>query len=33
MGERPHTRIDMGEVRALQTDPARLMHQPRRVGL
>ena len=27
MGERPHTRIDMGEVRALQTDPARLMHQ------
>ena len=27
MGERPHTRIDMAEVRALQTDPARLMHQ------
>lgn len=27
MGERPHTRIDMNEVRALQTDPARLIHQ------
>jgi hypothetical protein len=27
MGERPHTRIDMAEVRALRTDPARLMHQ------
>lgn len=27
MGERPHTRIDMAEVRALQTDPARLIHQ------
>lgn len=27
MGRRPHTRIDMTEVRALQTDPARLMHQ------
>lgn len=27
MGERPYTRIDMNEVRALQTDPARLIHQ------
>jgi len=27
MGERPHARIDMNEVRALRTDPARLMHQ------
>lgn len=27
MGERPHTRIDMTEVRALQTDAARLIHQ------
>lgn len=27
MGERPYTRISMAEVRALQTDPARLMHQ------
>lgn len=27
MGDRRHTRIDMGEVRALQTDPARLIHQ------
>ena len=27
MGERPHSRINMAEVRALQTDPARLMHQ------
>ena len=27
MGERPHTRLDMTEVRALQTDPARLIHQ------
>ena len=27
MGERPHSRINMVEVRALQTDPARLMHQ------
>ena len=27
VGQRPHTRIDMAEVRALQTDPARLIHQ------
>lgn len=27
MGERPYTRINMAEVRTLQTDPARLMHQ------
>lgn len=27
MGERPHTRIEMSEVRALSTDPARLIHQ------
>lgn len=27
MGERPHTRLDMAEVRALQTDPARLIYQ------
>jgi hypothetical protein len=27
LGHRPHARIDMGEVRALQTDPARLIHQ------
>lgn len=27
MGERPHSRISMAEVRALQTDPARLIHQ------
>lgn len=27
VGDRRHTRIDMGEVRALQTDPARLIHQ------
>jgi hypothetical protein len=27
MGERPHTRINMDEVRALRTDQARLMHQ------
>lgn len=27
MGERPHTRLDMTEVRALQTDSARLIHQ------
>lgn len=27
MGERPHARLEMAEVRALQTDPARLMHQ------
>lgn len=27
LGDRPHTRIDMDEVRELQTDPARLMHQ------
>jgi hypothetical protein len=27
MGERPHTSIDMAEVRVLRTDPARLMHQ------
>ena len=27
MGERPHARIDMNEVRALRTDPARLIHQ------
>ncbi|GAA3721830.1 hypothetical protein GCM10022421_33030 [Oceanisphaera sediminis] len=27
MGERPHTRIDLTEVRALNTDPARLIHQ------
>ena len=27
MGERPHTRINMAEVRALRTDPARLIHQ------
>ncbi|WP_444978977.1 replication protein C, IncQ-type [Aeromonas caviae] len=33
MGGAQHVRIDMDEVRALQTDPARLMHQPRRVGL
>lgn len=27
LGRRPYTRIDMAEARALQTDPARLMHQ------
>ena len=27
LGCRPHTRIVMAEVRSLQTDPARLMHQ------
>ncbi len=27
LGRRPYTRIDMDEVRALQTDPARLLHQ------
>jgi hypothetical protein len=27
VGKRSHTRIDLAEVRALQTDPARLMHQ------
>ena len=27
IGARPHTRIEMAEVRALQTDPARLIHQ------
>lgn len=27
MGERQHSRIDMQEVRALKTDPARLIHQ------
>jgi Replication protein C (RepC) len=27
LGRRPHARIEMGEVRALKTDPARLMHQ------
>ena len=27
MGERPHTRIEMAEVRALSTDPACLIHQ------
>jgi hypothetical protein len=27
MGERPHTRINMAEVRALKTDQARLIHQ------
>ncbi|MGY4823950.1 replication protein C, IncQ-type [Stutzerimonas chloritidismutans] len=27
MGERPYTRIDMNEVRALHTGPARLIHQ------
>lgn len=27
LGRRPHVRISMDEVRALQTDPARLMHQ------
>lgn len=27
MGEHPHVRINMNEVRALQTDPARLIHQ------
>ena len=27
MGERPHTRLDMTEIRTLQTDPARLIHQ------
>lgn len=27
LGHRPYARIDMAEVRVLQTDPARLMHQ------
>lgn len=27
MGERPYTLLDMAEIRALQTDPARLIHQ------
>lgn len=27
VGTSPHTRIELSEVRALQTDPARLMHQ------
>src|SRR5690625_6564783 len=27
LGIRPYARIDMAEVRVLQTDPARLMHQ------
>ena len=27
LGRRPHTRIDMEEVRALKSDPARLIHQ------
>lgn len=27
VGDRRHTRIDMAEVRALQSDPARLIHQ------
>lgn len=27
LGRRPYARIDMAEVRALQTDPARLIHQ------
>ena len=27
LGRRSYARIDMSEVRALQTDPARLMHQ------
>lgn len=27
LGRRPYARIDMAEVRAIQTDPARLMHQ------
>jgi hypothetical protein len=27
LGDRPHTRIDLVEVRQLETDPARLMHQ------
>lgn len=26
-GARPHTRIDMGEVRKLKSDPARILHQ------
>jgi len=27
LGRRPHAHIDMGEVRSLRTDPARLIHQ------
>ncbi|HEX7854839.1 MAG TPA: replication protein C, IncQ-type [Sphingobium sp.] len=27
MGDRPHTRIEMNEIRALKTDAARLIHQ------
>lgn len=27
LGRRPHTRIEMSEVRSLNTDPARIMHQ------
>lgn len=27
MGDRPHARIELAEVRQLETDPARLMHQ------
>ena len=27
LGKRPHTRIEMAEVRGLASDPARLMHQ------
>jgi hypothetical protein len=27
LGKRPHTRIELSEVRSLQSDPARLMHQ------
>lgn len=27
LGHRPHTRIDLAEVRALKSDPARLIHQ------
>ena len=27
MGDRPHSRINMNEIRSLKTDPARLIHQ------
>ena len=27
LGRRPHTRLDMAEIRALKSDPARLIHQ------
>lgn len=27
LGRRPHTRLDMSEIRALKSDPARLIHQ------